>query len=181
MSQTAIIQHSTDTEFETPDPFYNLATNQTNIYPILDICATEENKKCKYYFSKKQDAFNFEWDSDMWANIPFGAKVTKPNLKKPMSKGLVAWVDRINQQHLKYDVSALVLLPLSATIISKFSKFCETWIIPKRITFYKNGQPDKFPISKDLMLLAFRSTQNIIDTYHSGLDFKQEKLKILQM
>lgn len=185
--QKSIIKHSTDTEFETPNPFYNTATTQTNIFPTLDICATEENKKCKMYFSKEQDAFNFQWKYDLWANIPFGSKVTKINYKipeekrKPLGKGLVAWVQRINQQHLEYDTSALVLLPLSSTIISKFNEFCEVWIIPKRITFWKNGKPDKFPISKDLMLLAFRSKQNIIDTYYSGSDRIQKKLNILQL
>ena len=183
----SIIKHSTDTEFETPNPFYDLATNQINIFPVLDICATEQNRKCKNYFSKEQDAFNFEWKLDLWANIPFGSKVTKINYdtpeekRKPLGKGLVAWVQRINEQHLKYDTSAITLLPLSATIIAKFSDYCETWIIPKRITFWKNGKSDKFPISKDLMLLAFRSKQNIIDTFYSGTNRIQKKLNILQM
>ena len=179
--QKSVIQHSTDTEFETPPLFFKTATEQTNIFPQLDICATEQNKKCKLHFDKEQDAFNFEFELDLWANIPFGAKVTKPNLKKPMSKGLVAWVQRIHDQHKKHDISALTLLPLSATIISKFYQSCETWIIPKRITFYKNGKPDKFPISKDLMLLAFRSKQNIIDTYFSCNDRIQQKLNILKI
>lgn len=185
--QKSVIQHSTDMEFETPNPFYKLATTQTNIFPTLDICATEQNKKCKMYFSKEQDAFNFQWKYDIWANIPFGSKVTKVNLKtepekrKPLGYGLVAWVQQIHDQHLIHDISALVLLPLSATIISKFCESCETWIIPKRITFLKNGKPDKFQISKDLMLLAFRSKQNIIDTYFSGSNRIQKKLNILQM
>ncbi len=172
--QKAVIQHSTDTEFETPDDFFDESCNKLNIFPQLDICATLQNTKCKKFYTKEQDAFNFEWNEDLWANIPFGSKVNKEGGKKPINKGLVAWVQRIHDQHKKHNISAIVLLPLSASIVAKFCNSAEFYPIPKRITFLKNGAPDRFPISKDLMLLVFRSKQNVIDTFFSGFDFKIE-------
>ena len=170
--QKAVIAHSTDTEFETPLWLYKLACKRFNIYPQLDICATEQNTKCKKFFTKQQDAFYFEWKQDFWANIPFA-----PENAKKRSRGVWSWVWRIYCQHKKHDVSALVLLPLSSPIITDFSKYCEIWPISKRVEFRKEGKRTKHTISRDLMFLVFRSRQNIIDTFYSGLDFQKSTLK----
>lgn len=161
----AIINHSDNKEFETPNKVFTALCAYTNIYPKLDICATAENTKCLEYITKQQDAFNYEWNKDFWANIPFGAKVINPNAKRQVNYGLVTWVKRIYEQTKLYDVSALVLLPLSASIIAKFHNYCEVIVIENRITFLVNGKPDLFPISKDLMCLVFRNKQNFLDTY----------------
>lgn len=157
----ANISHSDDKEFGTPVNVYDRLCSFTNICPTLDICATATNTKCKKFFTKEQDAFNFEWTEDFWANIPFGSKVTNPNATKQLNYGLVAWVKRIHNQTSMYDKSALVLLPLSSSIIAKFYQFCEIIVIENRITFLKqDNTPDQYPISKDLMCLVFRSKQN---------------------
>lgn len=166
MSETkSIIRHSDNKEFGTPKEVYAKLCSYTSIYPKLDICATAENTMCVDYYTKEQDAFNFEWTKDMWANIPFGAKVVNPNKTKQLNYGLVSWVKRIHQQTKLYDVSALVLLPLSASIIAKFHEYCEIIVIENRITFLVDNKPDRFPISKDLMCLVFRSEQNFLDVY----------------
>lgn len=161
----SIIRHSDNKEFETPNHVYTKLCAFANVYPNLDICATAQNTKCLEYITKIQDAFNVELTKDMWANIPFGAKVVNPNAKRQLNYGLVAWVKRIHNQCKLYDVSALVLLPLSASIIAKFYNYCEIIVIENRITFLVDGKPDLFPISKDLMCLVFRSRQNFLDTY----------------
>ena len=164
----ANISHSDNKEFGTPLNVFKKLCNHSNIYPSLDICATESNTKCKKFITKDQDAFKFEWTEDFWANIPFGAKVINPNKTKQLNYGLVAWVKRIHNQTEMYDVSALVLLPLSASILAKFYQYCEVIIIENRITFLnENNQPDKYPISKDLMCLTFRSKQNRIANPYS--------------
>lgn len=156
----ANISHSDNKEFGTPDIVFNRLCAYTNIYPKLDICATATNTKCPKYFTKEQDAFNFEWTEDLWANIPFGSKVTNPNAKKQLNYGLVSWVKRIHNQTQIYNNSALVLLPLSASILAKFHHYCEVIVIENRITFLnENNLPDKYPISKDLMCLSFRNIE----------------------
>lgn len=169
----ANITHSDNKEFGTPAIVYSKLCGHTHIYPKLDICATSKNKMCIDYYTKEQDAFNFEWTQDIWANIPFGSKVVNPNAKKQLNYGLVAWVKRIHNQTKQYDTSALVLLPLSASILAKFHNNCEVIVIENRITFLKeDGTPDQYPISKDLMCLAFRSTQN---------QFKNNKLTSIRI
>lgn len=158
---TSIIKHSDNKEFVTPPEIFRELCNHANIYPVLDICATSLNKKCQDYITKETDAFKVELTKDMWANIPFGSKVINPNAKKQLNYGLVEWTKRIYNQSKLYDVSALELLPLSASIISKFHNYCEITVIENRIKFLdENNNLTKFPIGKDLMMLIFRSTQN---------------------
>lgn len=158
---TSVIKHSDNKEFGTPGIVYSKLCEHSQIFPKLDICASEINHMCLEYYTKEQDAFNFEWTKDMWANIPFGSKVVNPNAKKQLNYGLVEWVKRIHNQSKTYDVSALVLLPLSASIIAKFHHYCEVIVIENRITFFdENRIITKYPIGKDLMSLAFRSTDN---------------------
>jgi hypothetical protein len=160
----ANISHSDNKEFGTPHHIYNRLCQVTNIYPTLDICATKTNTKCIKFITKEQDAFNIDWTEDFWANIPFGAKVVNPKATKQLNYGLVAWVKRILDQTKTYDVSALVLLPLSSSIIAKFYQYCEVIVIENRITFLKeDNTPDQYPISKDLMCLVFRNKQNKIN------------------
>lgn len=163
----SVRRQSDQKEFETPNYVYTQLCSYTQIFPKLDICATKENTKCLEYITKIQDAFNVELTKDMWANIPFGSKVINPNAKKQLNYGLVEWVKRIHNQTKLYDVSALVLLPLSASIISKFHNYCEIIVIENRIKFLVNGIPDRYPISIDLMCIAFRSTQNKLDNPNS--------------
>ena len=36
--------------WETPDNIYHHATDIFGVYPRLDVCATEQNRKCEFYF-----------------------------------------------------------------------------------------------------------------------------------
>lgn len=157
----AIIKHSDNKEFGTQPKHFSKLCSHAKVYPKIDICATPKNTKCKIFITKKQDAFKTEFKKTFWGNIPFGSKVINPKATKQLNYGLVAWCQRAYDQHKKYNISGLILLPLSSSIIAKFYKKCEIIIIENRITFLKpNNKPDKFPISKDLMCLVFRSKKS---------------------
>lgn len=57
-------------EWEIPLEDYLYLNRKYNFEPILDVCATEENKQCDNYFNEKQNALNQIWDSKNWCNPP---------------------------------------------------------------------------------------------------------------
>lgn len=43
----------------------------------IDVCATEENAKCKRYYTKEQDGLSQEWKGICWCNPPYGREIIK--------------------------------------------------------------------------------------------------------
>ena len=43
----------------------------------LDVCATEDNAKCKSYFTKEQNGLTQEWRGTCWMNPPYGRSIGK--------------------------------------------------------------------------------------------------------
>lgn len=41
----------------------------------LDVCALEENAKCKRYFTPKQDGLSQKWSGICWMNPPYGREI----------------------------------------------------------------------------------------------------------
>lgn len=64
-----IFSHATD-EWETPQDFFD---ELKRIYHFdLDVCATEQNAKCKRFFTKKDDGLKKSWGGAMvWCNPPY--------------------------------------------------------------------------------------------------------------
>jgi len=53
----------------------------------LDVCASEDNKKCGNYFNKEQDALQQEWTGICYMNPPYG-KTIKSWMKKAYESSL---------------------------------------------------------------------------------------------
>jgi len=59
--------------WETPIDFFN---KYDDIYHFdLDVCATEENKKCNKYYSEKDDGLSKPWIGTCWMNPPYGRTI----------------------------------------------------------------------------------------------------------
>lgn len=41
----------------------------------LDVCASEENAKCRTFYSKAQDGLQQEWSGSVWCNPPYGRQI----------------------------------------------------------------------------------------------------------
>jgi len=59
----------------TPIKLFLFLCSYFKFKPILDVCATKRNTKCKYYFTKKADALTKNWKikkkiHDVWCNPP---------------------------------------------------------------------------------------------------------------
>ena len=79
MNKDLMFSSNTDL-WETPQSFFE-GLNQ--IYQFtLDVCATEDNKKCERFFSPDNDGLAQTWDGVCWMNPPYGRNVTDKWVRK---------------------------------------------------------------------------------------------------
>lgn len=60
-------------DWETPDEIFKPLDDEFQF--ILDVCATEENKKCSLFFDEERDGLQQDWSiytAPCWMNPPFG-------------------------------------------------------------------------------------------------------------
>lgn len=66
-----------------------------------DVCASEDNTKCKTFWTKEDDALSKEWDNPdiiYWMNPPYGRSISK-------------WVKKAKESAIKYGSTVACLLP----------------------------------------------------------------------
>lgn len=83
-------------DWESPPDKLKDAMEKYNVYPTLDVCATSHNTKFPRYFTVQQDGLKQEWDEDFFVNPPYSEINT--------------WMKKAYEQHLKYNVNALILV-----------------------------------------------------------------------
>ena len=59
----------------TPIDFFNKYNEKFNFE--LDVCATDENAKCKKYFTVDNDGLSKKWVGICWMNPPYGREIIK--------------------------------------------------------------------------------------------------------
>ena len=57
-------------EYETPTRVFDDLCKKYGITPLLDVAATKENKKCKFYCDKLNSGLHNKWPMDVWLNPP---------------------------------------------------------------------------------------------------------------
>ncbi len=57
----AVIELSKDDEWETPPELLKNVCTQHQVFPELDVCCTNQNHKCDYWFTKQEDALTKDW------------------------------------------------------------------------------------------------------------------------
>ena len=70
--QAAIFSQATD-EWATPQWLFDKLNEEFHF--TLDVCANEDNAKCKTFFSKVQDGLQQQWDGVIWCNPPYGRQI----------------------------------------------------------------------------------------------------------
>ena len=58
-------------EYRTPTGLFRKALFDFDILPTLDVCATDENRRCWCFFSKSDDALKEDWHEDFFMNPPY--------------------------------------------------------------------------------------------------------------
>ena len=74
MNTTVIFSSQTD-EWATPQNLFHELDQEFNF--SLDPCATDENHKCKRYFTKAQDGLQKKWGGCVFVNPPYGREIYK--------------------------------------------------------------------------------------------------------
>lgn len=96
---TRALQHlgiiSVQDEYGTPYNVLGRAIKDFGIWPLLDVCSNQTNKKCLIFYSKERDALLHEWDLDFFMNPPY-SKVKQ-------------FMKYAYEQHKKHNVNALIL------------------------------------------------------------------------
>jgi len=62
-------------EWETPQEIYNKLNQEFDFN--IDVCATDQNTKCKRFFSPTQDGLLQKWEGVCWMNPPYGVIIKK--------------------------------------------------------------------------------------------------------
>jgi phage N-6-adenine-methyltransferase len=90
------VHFSSETDlWATPQDFFD---KQNAIYNFtLDVCATDDNAKCKKYFTKNDNGLNKEWHGVCWMNPPYGREIKQ-------------WMHKAYKESLK-GVTVVCLVP----------------------------------------------------------------------
>jgi len=79
-------------DWETPQEFFDKLDEEFDFR--LDVCASEENRKCDKYYSKEQDALKQNWSNDelywKWMNPPYGREIGQWIKKANEERNVVA-------------------------------------------------------------------------------------------
>jgi phage N-6-adenine-methyltransferase len=57
----------------TPQDFFDKLNAEFNF--ITDVCASVDNAKCPWYFTKEMDGLAQEWNGSCWMNPPYGKTI----------------------------------------------------------------------------------------------------------
>ena len=128
----ASIQLNKDDEWETPSkPYVKILTEQ-NLRPVIDVCATIQNRKCLEYFDKRVNGLLQDWNKDFFMNPPYSQ--------------VAEWVKKAYHEHLKWNVNGLGLI-FSKTDTIMWHEYiedkAEVYFIKGRIKFEKDGIPGR--------------------------------------
>lgn len=126
-------------DWETPGKLYNFLCGTYGIYPKLDVCASEQNRKCLDYIPKEINALYTNWTLngkivDVWANPP-GTLQLK-------------FIARAESQFVNYGMKIMMILPTRVMgteiwdqyIEDDFNRKREYHRITGRPQFKKNGK-----------------------------------------
>jgi phage N-6-adenine-methyltransferase len=59
--------------WSTPQDLFDLLNNEFGFE--IDVCATEENAKCKKFYTKNDDGLSQPWLGNVWMNPPYGREI----------------------------------------------------------------------------------------------------------
>lgn len=126
----AMFSSNTD-EWNTPQDLFDTLNKEFHF--DVDVCATEENAKCKHYFDKQTNGLSQVWTGGVWMNPPYGR-----NIKK--------WVQKAYESS-KHGATVVCLLP-ARTDTSWWHDYCmkgEIRFIRGRLKFSNAIHPAPFP------------------------------------
>lgn len=61
-------------EWATPQDFFDELNREFGGF-LLDVCATDENAKCRRYFTRRENGLVQKWSKRNWMNPPYGKTI----------------------------------------------------------------------------------------------------------
>ncbi len=143
-------------DWSTPRDLLFKAIQDFNLKPELDVCATRDNHKFKYFITPTENALTKEWNKDFFMNPPYD------QVKEFMAYAF--------EQHKKHNVDALILV--NAKVDTKwFNKYvfdqktkkfiAEFYPIEGRIKFIDNGKVSSNSAPYPSCWIIFRKKNDI--------------------
>ena len=125
---------SNTNEWATPVKFFEELNKEFNF--TLDPCATDENAKCRKYFTIKENGLMQDWGGEVvFCNPPYGRE-------------LPLWVKKCYEEHNKHGITVVMLIP-ARTDTSYFHDYIygksEIRFIRGRLKFNDCKQSAPFP------------------------------------
>jgi phage N-6-adenine-methyltransferase len=94
---TEVMFSSKTDMWATPQDFFNKLDDE--FYFTLDPCATHENAKCSYYFTKEKNGLLESWEGEtVFCNPPYGREIYD-------------WVKKSYEESLKPNTTVVMLIP----------------------------------------------------------------------
>lgn len=131
-------------DWATPPDLFQTACDYFGVAPVLDVCATPQTSKCKWFYS--HSGLDREWDPyDIFCNPPYS------EAKK--------WIRKCYLEHVKNNTNILMLIFAKTDTLAWhnyiFGK-AEIWFLQGRIHFYQNGIPSKNPAPFGSAFVCYR-------------------------
>ena len=125
---------SNTNEWATPVKFFEELNKEFNF--TLDPCATDDNAKCRKYFTVKENGLAQDWGGEVvFCNPPYGRE-------------LPLWVKKCYEEHKKHGITVVMLIP-ARTDTSYFHEYIygksEIRFIRGRLKFNDCKQSAPFP------------------------------------
>ena len=141
MANIDVMYSSKSNEWATPQDFFDKLNAEFHFN--LDPCATDENHKCDFYFTKETDGLKQDWGGYcVFCNPPYGREIS-------------AWVEKCYREGTKENTVVVMLIP-ARTDTRYFHDFIyhrsEIRLISGRLKFGNSNQGAPFPS----MVVIFR-------------------------
>ena len=124
----SIITLSKNDEWETPGDLYTKICEWYNVRPLLDVCATRNNRKCLDFYDKQSNALEYPWTKTFWMNPPYSE--------------LSLWLAKAYHEHQKYNITGVALI-FSKTDTKAWHSFiegkAEVYFMKGRVKFLLDG------------------------------------------
>ena len=102
---------SNSEEWETPQDIFDRLNHLFDFQ--LDVCASDDNKKCSMYYTKHDNGLSKPWKNRNWMNPPYGREIG-------------TWCAKANFEAIEFDVLTVALLP-ARTDTNWYHTYCKKW------------------------------------------------------
>jgi phage N-6-adenine-methyltransferase len=125
-------------DWETPDSLFAQLNKEFRF--TLDSCASQENAKCKRFFTEDDNALAQRWKGRVFCNPPYG-------------RGIGAWVEKAYRESQENSEVVVCLLPVRSD-----TKWWHKWVmqsseirlLTRRLTF--KGSGNKAPVPSAIVV-----------------------------